>query len=43
MVAQTAMCYQTVVVLLENQVLELKNEISKIKPLKISDSENSEN
>ena len=36
MVAKTAMCYQTVVVLLENKVLELQDEISKQKPLEMS-------
>ena len=40
LVAKTAMCYQTVVVLLENKVLELQDEISKNKPLEMSDSEN---
>ena len=41
MVAKNAICYQTVVVLLENKALELQDEISKKKkPLEMSDSEN---
>ena len=40
MVAKTAMCYQTVVVLLENKVLELQDEMSILAKAKINEQLN---